>query len=272
MSQDSSVYCLNCLEIECRWERDCPHPFRPNHGFTQPSLKRVMGFFPSEFSWPVRVKHILQKCNFSNNNYNGILWLKLPNGRDGTFHIIRSSPVERHWRHPFCTYAEYLPAALIRDSFWFFLLLKIKCFFFLSMSVCFCKYTAKHDPCSLTFRFQTPLCIMFYLSVVTTFSISSYISLLRKGSLLYRITPHFNFSILQCRLNIRCFLKLFPDCKLAVQTLLWIIMVIWRVSNPLLVFLSVVDDALCAKSKSQYSYEQVDSLNFNFIFVWRFNI
>jgi hypothetical protein len=104
------------------------------------------------------------------------------------------------------------------------------------------------------------------VTVVMTFSISSYNWHLRKGSLLYRITPTVSLSILQCRLSIRCFVKLFPHCKRSLQILLWIIMVTWRDSNPLLEFLSVMGDALCAKSKSRYSYEHVDSLNFSFIF------
>ena len=88
------------------------------------------------------------------------------------------------------------------------------CVLFLSRLVYFCKYITKHDPCNLTFRFQTPLCmVLFYLTVVKTFGISRYNWHLRKGSSLYQITPTFSLSILQCRLNFRCFLKLFPDCK-----------------------------------------------------------
>jgi len=122
-----------------------------------------------------RETYITKKSNFSSNNYNRILWLKLCKGGESMFQKIRSSPVERHWRHSLCTYAEYLPAVLIRDSFWFFLLLKIMCVcFFLSISVYFCKYITKHNPCSLTFWFQTPLCVvLYYLTAVMTFSISS---------------------------------------------------------------------------------------------------
>ena len=84
-----------------------------------------------------------------------------------------------------CPYAEFLPAVLIRDFFSVFTYfsrisnihsaIRDTICFLPSMTVYFCKYLTRHETCSLTFRFQVPLCmLLFYLTIVMIFSISRY--------------------------------------------------------------------------------------------------